>query len=476
MSEYKGKVILGAVLAVIIAFGLAGATILVTPPITSSSTQSQHSSTTQSPLTTTITVTSSHQVTVTSQQVSTSSSSSQAGQSVLLVQLTDPPIVPAGTTALNLTYSAIILLVAEPVVTTRTSTSIVTESSTTSTVTSTITQTQSGLVTPQSITISTSGTVNLLKLQNISETLASANVPNGSMIYSVSFVVSSITVTINGVTSPVTLATGGTTLLVTLAKPASLQGTNAMLVDLTPTVVNTTTGYQIIPSAVGIIKPQSEISAQQQQVGHEGNLTNQDRQDIKDAVGNVTANLLSLSVSGNVTTLTVQVNNTGNAAVHLVAIDIHGNFTSQNSVCSTTTTETSTTTNENNFDQGQQGCFGNFFGNLASNLVLIPNSTSGSTTTSGCIPGQLYTLQGNEGRSGDNQVTLSSGQCITLTFSGTIPFGPRGGALVPSIASGQQYTIQIIASNSAETMLNCALPVSTSSCTPVQNNSEGNGN
>ncbi|MGH2638579.1 MAG: DUF4382 domain-containing protein, partial [Rhabdochlamydiaceae bacterium] len=244
MSEYKTKIVLGAALAVILAVGLAATAILVAPQIGTPSRQqsSLNTSTLQ-------------------QQLSSSSSVPLGSQSFLIVQLTDPPIVPQGTTLLNLTYSAINLLVTEP----STSTSISTSSGTSTTVTST----EAGQVTSQTISIVPSGgsaTVDLLKLQNISQTIGSANLPSGSTIYSISFAVSSISVEINGTSSPVTLATGGSTLLVTLTRPATLLGTNAVLLDLNPTIINTPSGYQMIPSSIGIIKPQSEITDQDHQV------------------------------------------------------------------------------------------------------------------------------------------------------------------------------------------------------------------
>jgi hypothetical protein len=148
-------------------------------------------------------------------------------QALFLVQLTDPPVVPKGTTSLNLTYSAINLIVAEPGKNNQVTTSNV-------------------AIIPQG----GSATVDLLKLQNVSQTIASANLPNGSLIYSASFTVSGIAIKINGTTSVVTLATGGNTFVVTLAKPTVVSGTTATLLELNPIVANTPTGYQLIPSSV----------------------------------------------------------------------------------------------------------------------------------------------------------------------------------------------------------------------------------
>lgn len=466
MSEYRGKILLGAVLAVVIAIGLAGATVLVIPPIGSTTSSSSNSI-----KTTTVTIT-------TTPQTSTSvgSVNSQSGQSLLLVQLTDPPVVPFGTTALNLTYNAITLLVSEPALTTETSTSTVTQGSSTSTVTSVFSQTQSGVVTTQTVKITPNGgssSVNLLRLQNVSETLASAALPNGSTIYSVTFNVTGVSITINDTVFAVSLATGGSSLLVTLAQPTMIQGTNAMLVDLTPTVVNTTSGYQMIPSAVGIIRPQFELT-DQQQVGHEGNLTNQDQQYLHNAMGQVSASLVSLSVSGNTTTISVEVNNTGNSTIGLTAIGIQGNFTVQNPGC---------TSNDQQGNNGFDHQFGCYDMHGANEFVFFPNSTV-TTPSSGCATGMMglfnmaAAFDQNQGDfHSDNHLRIAAGGCVILTFSSTISIGNHGIVVLPSTLAGQQYRVQVIATNSAETMLSCTLPVSTTSCTPIHNNfGDDNGN
>lgn len=460
MSEYKGRILVGAVLAVIIAIGLAGATVLVTPPGTSTSSASNLTKTT------TVTITA-------PQQTSTSSgpTTPSTGQSVLLVQLTDPPVVPTGTTALNLNYSAIILLVSEPTFSTETSTSTVTSGTSTSTTTTVITQTQGGVVTTQSVKITPNGgsaLVDLLKLQNVSETLASAALPNGSKIYSVTFQVSSISMTVNSTVYTVLLATGGNSLLVTLAQPSTIQGTNAMLVDLTPTVVNTTSGYQMIPSAVGIIRPQAQITGQEQQVGHENNLTNQDQQYLQRAMGQVSANLVSMSVFDNTTTISVEVNNTGNSTVELTAIRINGNFTAQTQTC----TQSSTTQQDNSGFDPHFACH-DVYG--MTDFVFFPNSTV-TTSSSGCAMGTMQFLNSalgvdqnqQDGQAG-NHLSISKGECAILTFSSTITVG-HGIALIPSTLAGQQYTVQVIATNSAEAMLSCTLTTTATSCTPIHNN------
>jgi len=477
---------LGAVLAVIIAVGLAGATIMLAPQTgTISSTQSQQSS----------------QNISSSVQLS-SSTAILGAQSVLIVQLTDPPIVPVGTTSLNLTYTAIELLVAEP---TSTSTSTTSSSSTSSSTTSSSTSTsstvscivsttssttskstsQSSLVTSQTVTINPAGgsaTVNLLKLQNISQTLASANLPNGSMIYSVTFVVSSINIEIGGVSSPVILATGGTSLLVALTTPAVVQGTVAILLDLNPTIIDTPTGYQMIPSSIGVIKPTSEISSQDHQVGFTQQLTDQDQNVINQVKGQLTAKLVGLSVSGSTSTITVQVSNSGCASSRLVLIGISGNFTDQSCVTTTSTTTSTQSNHEHSGNPSPHNCEGQ------NQLVFAPSvtstTTSSSTTTTttyqsgSCTTGQIALVNSAARGNGHNDLVIAPGQCVTLTFSGTISDGHSGNVLVPSTSPGQTYTVHLIASNIAGSVLNCVQPFLQTSCatTSSQGSQDGQGN
>src|SRR5438552_3067666 len=139
-------------------------------------------------------------VTSTQQTLSTRPLVLGPNPSTLIVQLTDPPVVPPGTTSLNLTYSAINLVVAVPA-------------------------SQNGQVTPQTVAVTPQGgsaTLELLRLQNVSQTLASANLPNGTTVYSISFTVTGVSIEVNGTVSAVTLATGASALQVTLAKSSPL--------------------------------------------------------------------------------------------------------------------------------------------------------------------------------------------------------------------------------------------------------------
>lgn len=474
MSEYKNKIVLGAVLAVIIAIGMAGAAIYIAPTQSTSTlgqssqvstSQSQLSSTSQPAVTSQVTTS---QEVATSQQVATSLQSTQSTtqaiaspQSSLVVQLTDPPIVPAGTTSLNLTYSAITLLVAEPV---STSSSTTTSASTSSTTTTSKSTTSASLVTTETVTLPVTGgsaTVNLLKLENISQTVAAPSLPNGTEVYSVSFVVTSISINVSGTISPVTLATGGNTLQITLTNPAVVEGTLGLLLELNPTIVSTSSGYQMIPASVGIVLPQSEITSNYHQVGSTHNVTIQDQNTIKQLFGNVTAKVVSISVSGNKSTISVQVTNSGNYSSDIVSLAVSGNFTLQGCVTTTTTT---TTSSHGNFAPPKQSCVNR------DSIAFVPVSPSTTTSTSKtttsattsttttttsstattCSTGTMTLGNAPNAWSPKSELTLAAGQCITLTFSGTITTGPISifgqhgvDVLVPTSTNPQEYTVQL---------------------------------
>jgi hypothetical protein len=432
------------------------------------------------------------------------SSSALAGsQALLLVQLTDPPVVPTGTTSLNLTYSALDLIVAE--------------------------QGTGNLVTTSDVTVTPQGgsaTLDLLQLQNVSQTIATASIPINSTVYSISFTVTGISIGVNGTASTVTLATGSNSFQVTLAKPALVGGTTAALLQLNPVIVNTPTGYQMIPSAVAIVKGSSQIGHQDETVGSQQKLTGQDNSDLNSAKGQVSARLVGLSSAGTVTTVTVQVNNTGGAPIQLVAIGLHGSFAIQGaptctSVSSTSTTSgsststssesttsasSSTSASHGEGSGGQQngqngGDHHDGAGNCTDNghengpqggneLVFVPvtpastststsstssmssistsssTSASSSTMTAGtCTTVTMAPAWGGNSHEGDRGLTMTPGQCLTLTYTGAISFGNSQITIVPNTAPGQTYSLHVIASDSAETMMTCVLPLTETSCT-----------
>jgi hypothetical protein len=351
---------------------------------------------------------------------------SASGASLLVIQLTDPPQVPHGTSSLNLTFTSLGLLVGEPTG-------------------------SDHLVSTGTVNVAPSGgsaTLDLLKLQNVSQTIGSASIPAGSEIYSVTFTVSGIKIDVNGTVSAVSLATGGSTFTVTLADHPELHGTNLALLQLDPAVVNTASGYKLIPSSVGVLR-QSDGQGEDQ-FGYQHQLNSQDETDLEAAQGSVSASLLAFSVSGDMTMATFQVDNTGGVQVTLNAIGLHGNFEDKHG--------------------GQAE-------NHPEEVVFVPvipaspstttTSTSSSTTTSApksCSAYQLKLASGGPEEDMRDGLVLNPGDCAKLSFSGIITSGGSNSALIPSVLSGQAYEVHIIASNGANLQLDCVLPVAANSC------------
>jgi hypothetical protein len=363
--------------------------------------------------------------TSTSTSTSTSKSMGIQGQTAqLVIQVTDPPQVPELTSSLNMTYSSLSLLVGEP-------SGHPGEFNTT---TITVTPTNG------------SGSLQLLRLQNISETLGTVNLPNDSIIYSASFAATSLEIEVNGTASAVVFAGGGSTLTVTISNPYQLSGTNVALLQLNPVVVQTPTGYQLIPSSVGVIR-HSEGEGEQQ-TGSYHSLSQNDAEALDNVYGNLTATMTAFLVSDNVTTITVQVKNIGNGSVVLNAISFQGNFTVVG-----------------NCERGGDGVHHDSDGchsDHPRDVVFVPvnDTVSGAACTS-------LTMQQPGGEDNDYDrggLTLGQGQCADLTFTGMISPGESNQTLVPSTLDGQVYTLHVIASDGANLNLTCTLPAGPTSC------------
>ncbi|MDE1865349.1 MAG: DUF4382 domain-containing protein [Candidatus Micrarchaeota archaeon] len=146
------------------------------------------------------------------------------GTTRVAVQLTDPPSVPQGTQQLLVSYSSVEVHVSG--------------------------SNQSGWVSAQG-----SGTVDLMGLQNFSETIADASVAANSTINLVRFNISSIKVMINNSTYNVTSPNNQVTVSVTGGQ--KINSSAAVLVDFYPTVNSHASGnataYVLVPAATAVV-------------------------------------------------------------------------------------------------------------------------------------------------------------------------------------------------------------------------------
>ncbi len=380
---------------------------------------------------------------------STSNNSTGGQLSPLAIWLTDPPQVPSLTTSLNLTYSSIALLVGEPTGT-------------------------SGQLNTKTVAVTPSGgsaTIDLMKLQNVSQTIALASLPNSSVLYSVTFTVSKINIDVNNTVSTVALATGGTSFQVTMAHPTGFSAGDFALLQLNPVVVDTPSGYQLIPSSVGIMGHSNSSD----HVGDQHQLTANDNNALGSAKGNVTASITALSVANNATTFTAIVNNSASVPVGLVGIGLHGNFTVVGGACQTFGSQGSQSQGEGDGNHSASHADGPDMCAIPTHInevVFIPVSTPTSTSTSSCSTAKLGLANGEQELSDFHNLTINPGQCVQFTFSGIISYGNSNFTLVPSTTPGQVYALHVIASNGANQLVSCTLPLSTASCTVQNQNQE----
>ena len=375
-----------------------------------------------------------------------SKQSHQAGN--FLVLLTDPPNVPKGTTQLNMSYTGLSLHV------------VYADGSS------------------KWVPTGASGTVNLLTLVNVSQTIGSASIPAGSTVNSIQFTISSVSAQINGKTYPVT--TLSNQLVVPISGDLVLNQTrSAALLDLTPTLVriaatNSTGGavsyYVLVPSAKAIIK--SSFSQGQENVGTKTQLQQTDETELEQAqqtgMGNVTIASANLSTSGNKSTFSVTLKNQGSSNATIYGLTLHGNFSvsaSQPSVCSqsasstsssstTTTTTTSQTStskehgnggnqhdqNSSSNQRGAEGC------SVGDGEQDHPDTVPFKANGTSLVP---FFGDGNdhEDAGAASSVTIKPGQSVTLTFAGVIGLKTDGGqdgqTVVIGSISGNTYTIRL---------------------------------
>ena len=363
---------------------------------------------------------------------SQASSASQVNSSTLLagsqgtvdVLLTDPPNVPTGVTAVYVTYSNVAVHVSGA-------------------------GNQSGWTNSN-----TAGTINLMKLVNISTTIASIKVTTG-VYNALRFNISSAAVTFNGKNYTAFVPRALLTVLIPGGLRVNATTSSAEIIDMSPTVLNIGSGSTpefIISMAASCFRiPQSVVVATKGIdrrgfiLGLTGTAWWSKIQESYTA--NVTISGASLSASS----VSVTVKNTGSKSLNLSAIFVTplGYECAAQTSTSSTTSSTATTTTSSHTAKHSHG--------------MVPDCTTGSATFLVQNNGTLLSVKGLLsdkpvllemvssspwslfGRIG---LTLAPGGSVTLTYSGPISFGvalPRQPS-PPGVNSGDQYDITVVGS------------------------------
>jgi hypothetical protein len=228
-----------------------------------------------------------------------------SAKSNFAILLTDPPTVPAGTTQLNFTYSALSLHIVQ------------------------------GDGTSQWLSVTGSGTVNSFALVNMTQTLASTTIPLNSTVDKIQFTISNVKAEINGTSYSVT--TLSDTMVLQIANAHVNQTLSGVLVDFNPTLVqiqsidadgNLVSYYVLVPSANAVVV--NDLSSAQIRVGTIVKLGQNNRERISRVVQSVSNDLsissASLTVNGNVTSLSVTLQNNGDFTFRISGVALSGKF------------------------------------------------------------------------------------------------------------------------------------------------------
>lgn len=230
-------------------------------------------------------------------QGNTSLTYSSPLKSLMAIRLTDPPTVPNGTSSLVISYTKVGVHLSNA-------------------------QNSSGWLYSNS-----SGTLNLLSILNVTQTIGAVSVPVNSSIESVRFNITSASITINGTTYNVTVPSQ--TVTAHVSGRASLNGTGSLLMSLSPVVATILTAnstvFVMVPSLRAVIVG-SGTNSSSVKAGYVARLNQSERADLEDARPNVTLSNASVSVQGNTTTISVTLRNNANQTTNLKHISLFGNL------------------------------------------------------------------------------------------------------------------------------------------------------
>jgi len=226
----------------------------------------------------------------TSTSVSTSSTSTHAFMSSFAVALTDPPSVPAGTSALFLNYSRV---------------ELITNSS------------------PYVANIN--GSVNLLSLVNVSKIIATFSLPKYVNVNQIRLFVSSVTIEING--SKYSVFVPSSVLKIPLANVSLVNGTIGALIDLRPHVVVTYAGqglrFILTPVVFAMPFTAKEVNvSQRMNVGQVFVIPKHISEELESESANLTLEAVSLYSQGNETVFYISLKNVGNEPVTVYGFSV----------------------------------------------------------------------------------------------------------------------------------------------------------
>ncbi len=220
-----------------------------------------------------------------------------AAHNVMAIQLTDPPQVPNGTTALVIAYSSVAVQVG-------------------------------GVASSGWLSANGTGSVDLMKVINLKQTIGTIAMPQNATVEMVRFNVTSAQITVNGTTYNVTVPSGQIT--AHISGGLSVNGNESILMDLSPTVATIITSnstlFVLVPSIRAVLVPGASNSTTRS-IGARVQLHGNDTAELEAHTPNISVSNAALSVVGNSTHLSLTVTDNSNSSVSLQHLDLSGNLT-----------------------------------------------------------------------------------------------------------------------------------------------------
>lgn len=220
-----------------------------------------------------------------------SQNSNSSAQGNFVVQLTDPPLVPPGTSSLMIRYSSFGLFYANS---------------------------------SAFEYFNVSGTADLLNLTNVTKTIAILNVKNYSMIKELRLNITSANITIDNATYNVTVPKGYVEAQLNSSTNSSIGGA---LINMNPDIVriysqNNASIFVMVPNVKAIFVGRSE-AASARSIGYTERISPDIIRRIR-SNSSITITDATLISSGNSTTMSIEVKNTGNTTVNLTNMQLNG--------------------------------------------------------------------------------------------------------------------------------------------------------
>jgi len=403
MSSRK-QVLTAGVLALVLALAIIASAAFLAPITSSPTSANSTNSANSSPIGTSPTTSGQ------ASQVSTSQVEGSQGEFDVL--LTDPPTVPAGVTAVYVTYSHVAL------------------------------HNASGWIDTKA-----EGTIDLMKMVNVSTTIAAVKVPVG-VYNAVRFNISSAAVTYNGVNYTAFVPKAMLTVDIPGGIQVSTTGSSAAIVDMHPTVMNIgseSTPEFIVNTAASCFQvPTNAVTKDMDHWGFQMSLSNLPwwTQINEKYSSNIQITTAALSADA----FSVTIKNTGSENVNLTSISVMPiGYECVSPMTTQTSTAVSTTATHGNH-QGSQFrlplCFtGSALFAVLSNGTIrsVPSLLLGGNLPMAIPYTHSINFFANSG------YELATGQSVTLKFSGTITFGfSLFGQTPPGVMSGDQYDMTVI--------------------------------